>query len=163
MWISDMLFQVNTACQSGMMLSVIDRSMGPYPSDCIKKLMALALRCSMDETKDRPSMLEVVRELENISSMVPESDNTASGLNLNMSSSGNSVASPPSSSLYDERRTYVSMDLLPGSDLVSGVIPTINPRWWWPAQISLIRLLYHMPQLKNSHAPCFKWSAISDV
>ncbi|KAL8516988.1 hypothetical protein ACS0TY_015287 [Phlomoides rotata] len=121
--------EVNTACQAGLMFSIIDRSMGPYPSDTVKKFMALALRCSMDETKDRPSMLEVVRELENISSMLPESDSTPES-NLNLASSGNSMASasPPSSSLYDGRRSYVSMDLLPGSDLVSGVIPTIAPR-----------------------------------
>lgn len=125
-----MYYQVNTACQSGLMFSIIDRSMGPYPSDTVKKFMALALRCSMDETKDRPSMLEVVRELENISSMLPESDNTPPESNLNMTSSGNSMASasPPSSSLYGGRNSYVSMDLLPGSDLVSGVIPTIAPR-----------------------------------
>ncbi|KAL0450882.1 UNVERIFIED_CONTAM: putative LRR receptor-like serine/threonine-protein kinase [Sesamum latifolium] len=115
--------EVNTACQSGMMFSIIDRSMGVYPSDSVKKFMALALRCSSDETKDRPSMLEVVRELENISSMVPESDHTA----LGMSSSGTSVASAPSSSVYDRRSTYLTIDL-PGSDLVSGVIPTIKPR-----------------------------------
>ncbi|KAL0310105.1 UNVERIFIED_CONTAM: putative LRR receptor-like serine/threonine-protein kinase [Sesamum radiatum] len=115
--------EVNTACQSGMMFSIIDRSMGVYPSDNVKKFMALALRCSLDETKDRPSMLEVVRELENISSMVPESDHTA----LDMLSSGDSVASAPSSSVYDRRSTYLTIDL-PGSDLVSGVIPTIKPR-----------------------------------
>ncbi|KAI3474312.1 hypothetical protein Pfo_029100 [Paulownia fortunei] len=119
--------EVNTACQSGMMFSIIDRSMGPYPSDCVKKFMALALRCSLDETKDRPSMLEVVRELENISSMLPESDNPALELNVNMSSSGTWVASAPSSSVSDRRSTYASMDL-PGGDLVSGVIPTIKPR-----------------------------------
>ncbi|PIN05672.1 Serine/threonine protein kinase [Handroanthus impetiginosus] len=119
--------EVNTACHSGMMFSIIDRSMGPHPSDCVKELMALALRCCLDETKDRPTMLEVVRELENISSMLPEPESTALELNLNTSSSGNSVRSAPSSSLYDRRSTYVSMDL-PGGDLVSGVIPPIKPR-----------------------------------
>ncbi|XP_011095176.1 probable LRR receptor-like serine/threonine-protein kinase At1g06840 isoform X1 [Sesamum indicum] len=115
--------EVNTACQSGMMFSIIDRSMGVYPSDSVKKFMALALRCSLDETNDRPSMLEVVRELENISSMVPEYDHTV----LDMSSSGTSVASAPSSSVYDRRSTYLTIDL-PGTDLVSGVIPTMRPR-----------------------------------
>ncbi|KAI3473862.1 hypothetical protein Pfo_028043 [Paulownia fortunei] len=108
--------EVNTACQSGMMFSIIDRSMGPYPQTVF-----------FDETKDRPSMLEVVRELENISSMLPESDNPALELNVNMSSSGTWVASAPSSSVSDRRSTYASMDL-PGGDLVSGVIPTIKPR-----------------------------------
>ncbi|KAL1549036.1 putative LRR receptor-like serine/threonine-protein kinase [Salvia divinorum] len=109
--------EVNTACQSGMMFSIIDRTMGPFPEDIVKKFMTLALRCSMDETKDRPSMLEVVRELENISSMLNPSISTS--------------PSPPTSSLYGDRTTsYGTMDLLPrtGTDLVSGVIPTINPR-----------------------------------
>lgn len=106
-----------------MMFSIIDRTMGPYPADTVKKFMALALRCSMDETKDRPSMLQVVRELENISSM------DLSVAPNNMSTSA--AASPPTSSLYGDRTTgYATMDLLPGTgtDLVSGVIHTINPR-----------------------------------
>ncbi|KAG8377151.1 hypothetical protein BUALT_Bualt09G0138700 [Buddleja alternifolia] len=115
--------EVKSACQSGMMFSIIDRNMGPYPSECVKRMMRLALKCSMDETKDRPTMLEVVRELENIS------DNAAMDFNLNMSTTGTSAASAPSSSssIYDKRSNYVTMDL-PGSNLVSGVIPTITPR-----------------------------------
>ncbi|KAI6698721.1 hypothetical protein NL676_018840 [Syzygium grande] len=70
--------QVLQACQSGSMFSIIDRSMGPYPSECIKKFMALALKCCEDQTKGRPTMLEVVRELENISSMLPETDTITS-------------------------------------------------------------------------------------
>lgn len=99
------------------MFSIIDGSMGPYPSECIKKFMGLALRCSLDETKYRPSMLEVVRELENISSMVTEFDSS----NSNMSTSAET-----SSSLY-AGNNYVTMEL-PRSELVSGVIPTIKPR-----------------------------------
>ncbi|KZV50347.1 putative LRR receptor-like serine/threonine-protein kinase, partial [Dorcoceras hygrometricum] len=118
--------EVNAACQRGMMFPIIDRSMGQYPSECVKKFMALALRCTLDETKDRPLMLEIVRELENIFAMLPESDSTALELNLNVSSSGTSSASIPTFS--DRRSTYGTMDLIPGSDLVSGVIPTIKPR-----------------------------------
>ncbi|KAK4481251.1 hypothetical protein RD792_012134, partial [Penstemon davidsonii] len=120
--------EVNTAHQSGMMFSIIDRSMGQYPSEGVKKFMALAVRCSSDETKDRPLMLEVVRELENISSMLPESDNTASEfLNVNLSSGGTSVASAPSTSVYDRRSTYLTEDHS-GGDLVSGVVHSIMPR-----------------------------------
>lgn len=36
--------------------------------------MSLALKYCEDETKARPSMLEVARQLENISSMLSESD-----------------------------------------------------------------------------------------
>ncbi|KAL3839925.1 hypothetical protein ACJIZ3_024516 [Penstemon smallii] len=120
--------EVNTAHQSGMMFSIIDRNMGQYPSEGVKKFMALAMRCSSDETKDRPLMLEVVRELENISSMLPESDNTSSEfVNVNLSSSGTSVASAPSTSVYDRRSTYLTGDRS-GDDLVSGVIHSIMPR-----------------------------------
>ena len=96
------------------MFSIIDQNIGPYPSECIKKFMTLALKCSQDSTKDRPTMLEVVRELENISSMLPESGN--SPLESDISAS----------SLNSGRNTSVTQ--FPGSDLVSGVIPTIRPR-----------------------------------
>ncbi|KAL7095061.1 hypothetical protein ACP275_10G001600 [Erythranthe tilingii] len=126
--------EVNAACGSGMMVSIIDRKMGPYPSECVKKLMALALRCSLDETKDRPTMQEVVRELENITTMFEQQSSTGDTdtvpeMNvINRFSPGtSSVGSGPLSSVYDRRSPYVSMDLN-SSDLVSGVIPTINPR-----------------------------------
>ncbi|KAK2981863.1 hypothetical protein RJ640_010380, partial [Escallonia rubra] len=66
--------EVNAACQSGLMFSIIDGTMGMYPSECIKKFMELALRCSQEKTELRPKMLEVVRELENISSMLPKTE-----------------------------------------------------------------------------------------
>lgn len=106
-----------------MMFSTIDRKMGPYHEKTVKKFMALALRCSMENSKDRPSMLEVVRELENISSthldIAPNNGSTST------------PAAPPTSSLYDNRRTsYATMDLLSGNggDLVSDDIPSIKAR-----------------------------------
>ncbi|KAJ0028290.1 hypothetical protein Pint_35120 [Pistacia integerrima] len=120
-WIS----QVNSACQSGMMHSIIDSGMGPYSSECLKRFMALALKCCEDETERRPSMLEVVRELENLSSMLPESETILTDSDI--SASGSSGI--PTSSLYSERNSYVSGDFPEaGSDLVSGVVPTIRPR-----------------------------------
>ncbi|XP_056172457.1 probable LRR receptor-like serine/threonine-protein kinase At1g06840 [Syzygium oleosum] len=115
--------EVLQACQSGSMFSIIDRSMGPYPSECIKKFMALALKCCEDQTKGRPTMLEVVRELENISSMLPETDTITSESEASGSGIGDSGPQP----LYPRRSPYTSTDLV-GSDLVSGVIPTIRPR-----------------------------------
>ncbi|XP_057513677.1 probable LRR receptor-like serine/threonine-protein kinase At1g06840 [Actinidia eriantha] len=119
----NIVHEVNAACQSGLMFSIIDRNMGPYPSECIKRFMALALKCSQDKTDVRPTMLEVVRELENLVSELPESDTVQ--LELNASSSG--ISESATSSVYVKRSPYVSMDF-PGSDLVSGVIPTIRPR-----------------------------------
>ncbi|CAL5335322.1 unnamed protein product [Camellia sinensis] len=115
--------EVNAACQSGLMLSIIDQSMGQYPSECSKRFMALAVQCSQVEQEARPSMLEVVRELENIAALLPQSE--AIPLELEASSSGMSRSAL--SSVYSRKNSHVSMDF-PGSDLVSGVIPTIRPR-----------------------------------
>ncbi|KAK6943342.1 Protein kinase domain [Dillenia turbinata] len=115
--------EVLGACQSGMMFSTIDRSMGPYPSECIKRFMALALKCCEDESALRPSMLEVVRELENISMMLPKGDAVLP--DLDAFSSGGSVFSRLAQ--FSNSEPFVTADL-GGSDLVSGVIPSIRPR-----------------------------------
>ena len=106
------------------MFSIIDRDMGSYNTECVKKFMQLALKCCEDEMKARPTMLEVVRELENLCSMPLQSD--ANQSESNASSSGTSGPAP--ASLYSERNTYVSTDNYVGSDLVSGVFPDIKPR-----------------------------------
>ncbi|MCE3052179.1 hypothetical protein HAX54_051755 [Datura stramonium] len=116
--------EVNAACQSGMMSSIIDRSIGPYSSDCVEKFLDLALRCSMDEQKDRPSMLEVVRELEDITYMLPASFDNNIATNVDVSTSGMS-SSPPTSTYSRHTTTYTTME---GIELVSGVIPSIKPR-----------------------------------
>ncbi|XP_022730604.1 probable LRR receptor-like serine/threonine-protein kinase At1g06840 [Durio zibethinus] len=115
--------EVNLAYQSGMIFSVIDGRMGSYPSECVEKFVALALKSCQDETDSRPSMADVVRELENICLMMPESD-------MGVSESIDTVAGKmapvtPSSSVV--KNPYVSSDVS-GSDLVSGVVPTITPR-----------------------------------
>ncbi|KAL5550406.1 hypothetical protein UlMin_000582 [Ulmus minor] len=116
--------EVHTACQAGRMLSILDRSMGSYTSDSVKKFMDLAFKCCEDEPPARPSMLEIVRELENLCSMLPQSETSTSDGNAS-SSSGISRFTPIS--LDYGNSAYVSTDY-PGSDLVSGVIPTISPR-----------------------------------
>ncbi|WOK96734.1 putative LRR receptor-like serine/threonine-protein kinase [Canna indica] len=64
--------EVRTALQSGLMFSIIDSGMGYYPSECMEKFVSLAVRCCCDETDARPSMAEVVQELESISHMMSE-------------------------------------------------------------------------------------------
>ncbi|KAM3204794.1 putative LRR receptor-like serine/threonine-protein kinase isoform X5 [Capsicum annuum] len=69
--------EVNLARDSEKMFSVMDSTMGPYPSECVEKFVALALKCCEDKPEDRPSMLDVVRELETIQSilnMMPDID-----------------------------------------------------------------------------------------
>ncbi|KAJ0027850.1 hypothetical protein Pint_35107 [Pistacia integerrima] len=57
--------------------------------------------------------------------MLPESETIPTDLDI--SASGSSGI--PTSSLYSERNSYVSGDFPEaGSDLVSGVVPTIRPR-----------------------------------
>ncbi|KAJ0089278.1 hypothetical protein Patl1_31605 [Pistacia atlantica] len=117
--------QVNSACQSGNDVLCNDNGMGPYSSECLRRFMALALKCCEDETERRPSMLEVVRELENVSSMLPESETIPTDSDISASRS----SGIPTSSLYSGRNSYVSGDFPEaGSDLVSGVVPTIRPR-----------------------------------
>jgi hypothetical protein len=48
--------------------------MGLCPPDCISRFLLLATKCCQDETDDRPSMSEIVRELEVIMRMMPEVD-----------------------------------------------------------------------------------------
>ncbi|KAJ8632951.1 hypothetical protein MRB53_026287 [Persea americana] len=114
--------EVNVAYQSGMMFSMVDDKMGSYPSECVEQFVSLALRCCQDETENRPSMAEVVRELENIWRMTPESDSVPSE---SISSNPGKTMTPPTSSTA--ANPFVSSDVS-GSDLLSGVIPTIAPR-----------------------------------
>ncbi|KAM4083629.1 hypothetical protein ACJW30_08G073500 [Castanea mollissima] len=115
--------EVNVAYQSGMIFSVIDDRMGSYPSECVVKFLTLALKCCEDETDARPSMAEVVRELENIWLLMPDSDIKTTDPML--SGSEKAMSSPSSSS--NVKNPFVSSDVS-GSDLVSGVVPSITPR-----------------------------------
>ncbi|CAL5386239.1 unnamed protein product [Camellia sinensis] len=115
--------EVNIACQSGIIFSVIDERMGSYPSECVEKFVSLALKCSREETSARPSMAEVVRELESIGLLMHESD---SKVTESFITDPAKIVSPPSSS-SNMNHPYVSADVS-GSDLVSGVMPAITPR-----------------------------------
>ncbi|OMO82993.1 hypothetical protein CCACVL1_11608 [Corchorus capsularis] len=117
--------QVNIAYQSGMIFSVIDGRMGSYPSECVEKFVSLALKSCQEETDSRPSMAEVVRELEKIWQMMPESD---TGIPESIDTLPEKMTSPPySASSSMVKNAYVSSDVS-GSDLVSGVVPSITPR-----------------------------------
>ncbi|OMO88476.1 hypothetical protein CCACVL1_08367 [Corchorus capsularis] len=112
--------EVKMGHESGMMFSIIDSRMGSYPSECIERFITLALDCCHDKPEKRPSMLDVVRQLEFILKMMPETDSDSLH-----SSNGKSLSS---SSSYSTRDPYVSSSNVSGSDLVSGVIPSITPR-----------------------------------
>jgi serine/threonine protein kinase len=115
--------EVNEACDAGMMMSVIDRSMGQYSEECVKRFMELAIRCCQDNPEARPWMLEIVRELENIYGLIPKEEKPYSSPSVQSSASGMSgfaVASP--------RSSYTTFSEFTANQLVSGVIPSIAPR-----------------------------------
>ncbi|GLT80687.1 hypothetical protein SLA2020_521120 [Shorea laevis] len=116
--------EVNIAHQSGMIFSVIDGRMGSYPSECVEKFVNLAIKCCQDETDSRPSMAEVFRTLETIRLMMPESDTL---LAESIETDPEKISSTPPSSSSVVKNPYTSSDIS-GSDLISGVIPTITPR-----------------------------------
>ncbi|CAI0408216.1 unnamed protein product, partial [Linum tenue] len=138
--------EVSLAWETGMMESIVDRRLGPsYPRGCAYKFMGLGLRCSHDDPKARPTMSEVVRELEDLCSSMTSSDGQleegdVAGGKWSYGSapamrSGNYRGGDSSSSGGGgDTLTFVSSASAGGgfpdrgSDLVSGVIPTIRPR-----------------------------------
>lgn len=121
------------------MLSLIDSRMGSYPLDCIEKFVGLALVCCQDKPEKRPSMLDVVRELENILKIIPKpeadlsnsapstcfSESAASSSSLAYASSRDPLVSE--AAYASSRDPFVSSNVS-GSDLTSGVISIITPR-----------------------------------
>jgi hypothetical protein len=106
-----------------MIFSVVDERMGPYPSECVVKYLTLALKCCEVDTDARPSMAEVVRELESIWLMMPDSDiKSAAPMVIDFEKD-----LTPSSSSSMMKNPYVSSNVS-GIELVSGVIPSITPR-----------------------------------
>ncbi|KAK0579849.1 hypothetical protein LWI29_032447 [Acer saccharum] len=99
--------EVTIAYQSGMIFSMIDRRMNSYPPACVEKFVTLALKCSQDETESRPSVAEVVRELENIWLSMPESDIRIT--ELVTCSDHTRVVDPPSSSSSSTQISNVSL------------------------------------------------------
>ncbi|KAJ7522546.1 hypothetical protein O6H91_18G016400 [Diphasiastrum complanatum] len=63
--------EVNLTLVGGRFLSMVDSTMGPYPSEALERSLRLALACSSQELVDRPSMVDVVRELEDIQRSTP--------------------------------------------------------------------------------------------
>ncbi|GAB4833107.1 hypothetical protein Ancab_031353 [Ancistrocladus abbreviatus] len=113
--------EVYVAHQLGTTFSIIDSRMGAYPSNCLERFIALALGCCDDEMEKRPSMLDVVRELENILQMLPESITISKA-----TSSYSESSSRPSSMPNVTRYTHTSSDIS-GSDLTTGIM-SISPR-----------------------------------
>jgi len=110
------------------MFSIIDRRMGSYPSKCIERFVALALRCCHDKQDKRPSMLEVVRELEIILRILPETETTEIDSAYSRKTTPTFSGTSASSSSFCTNRDISNSSSHLGSDLSSGVIPFIPPR-----------------------------------
>ena len=118
---------MNEAYESGMIFSVVDSRMGCYPSNCVERFFTLALSCCHENTNKRPSMLEVVRELENIFTMLPETKTRSS--DITSSYSGRLAPSSSSTSTsYLPGEYQQEFSVVSGSNLVSDIIPSIVPR-----------------------------------
>ncbi|KAL8144131.1 hypothetical protein V2J09_017163 [Rumex salicifolius] len=115
--------EVNAAYGSGNILSVVDERMEAYPPECAERLATLALGCCQDEPLERPTMSEVVRELEAIIQMTQESESRSA----TESSYSNQTERDSVMSSSVMRTPFVSIDQS-GSDLVSGTYPYIDPR-----------------------------------
>uniref|UniRef100_A0A1D1YQ17 non-specific serine/threonine protein kinase n=2 Tax=Anthurium amnicola TaxID=1678845 RepID=A0A1D1YQ17_9ARAE len=111
---------VTLAYQSGTTFSIIDNSMGSYPSVCVKKFLLLALRCCEDKMDLRPSMSEVVRELENVWCMTLES--TPKESDRILTDYGSSL------SLEGETPLLPSTSGTSGSEVHTGVTFSLSPR-----------------------------------
>ncbi|KAG9137541.1 hypothetical protein Leryth_018849 [Lithospermum erythrorhizon] len=64
--------EAKLAHQSGEIVAMIDRKMGSYLPTCVERFASLSLWCCQDKPESRPSMLEVVRELENVVHMMSD-------------------------------------------------------------------------------------------
>ncbi|XP_022156205.1 probable LRR receptor-like serine/threonine-protein kinase At1g06840 isoform X2 [Momordica charantia] len=117
--------EVKLAHQLGTVLSIVDTRLGSFAPECLERFVALALSCCHDKPEERPSMRVVVRELENILNMMPD-DGSTSYSDLSPKSSTRVPSSPTSSSCITHEQ--FASGSISGSDLVSGIVPTIRPR-----------------------------------
>lgn len=114
------------ARQCGTIKSIIDSKMDSYPSDCVDKFLNLSLSCCHENPEERPCMVDVVRELEIVLSLLPDSENAfpdSHDFSLKMASSSSS-----SKSYMARDGQHMTSPMLSGSNLISDVIPTIVPR-----------------------------------
>ncbi|XP_015088302.1 probable LRR receptor-like serine/threonine-protein kinase At1g06840 isoform X1 [Solanum pennellii] len=116
--------EVKIAHKSGVMFSIMDKSMGSYPSECAERLVELALKCCQDKPEDRPSMLEVVRTLETTLQMMPYTDTDP----LDNKASFSETTSSASFSNTRSGDLFMSSSNVSGGDLISGVTLNITPR-----------------------------------
>ncbi|XP_031494347.1 probable LRR receptor-like serine/threonine-protein kinase At1g06840 isoform X2 [Nymphaea colorata] len=123
--------EVKKAYQAGNLVKVADSRMGSYPFACLEQFAELAIRCCDDETDRRPSISEVVRELEIICQKMPHSEYTSS--ELTETEIGMSENMKPSVITSTTTTVAGTIDNYPfssasGGDLLSVCVPDPSPR-----------------------------------
>ncbi|XP_027174931.1 probable LRR receptor-like serine/threonine-protein kinase At1g06840 isoform X5 [Coffea eugenioides] len=116
--------EVNLAHQSGAVFSIIDTRMGSYPSECVERFIALGLKCCQYKPEDRPSIVDVVRELENILRIMPETGVDSSESRSKFFSES---VSPSSLSANTSRDLY-ALSSTSGGGLITEASLSVTPR-----------------------------------
>ncbi|KAJ1263409.1 hypothetical protein BS78_09G182300 [Paspalum vaginatum] len=117
--------EVNSACQSSDISEIIDSRMGLYPPECVRRFLSLATKCCQDETDARPSMWEIVRELELILRMMPEEDLILLETSVTDSTDVSKSLSASTSGTLFISSSQASGSLNASSSMISG---RVNPR-----------------------------------
>jgi hypothetical protein len=118
--------QVISAHNAGKILSFVDPRMGSYNGDAIEALFRLGIACCRDRTDDRPSMVDVVRELENIWRSSPYSMPVTSSVNFTDSPSTSDSAHYTG----QDTSSMTSLDIEKSNvtELVSHTVALVRPR-----------------------------------
>ncbi len=118
--------QVNAAYNAGKILSFVDPRMGSYNGDALQALFQLGMACCRDHTDDRPHMVEVVRELENIWHSSPYSMLLTSSVNFTNSPSTSNSAHYTG----QDASSMTALDIEKSSvtELLSHTVALVRPR-----------------------------------
>jgi serine/threonine protein kinase len=118
--------EVNAAYNAGKILSFVDPRMGSYNGDALQALFQLGMACCRDHTDDRPHMVEVVRELENIWHSSPYSMLLTSSVNFTNSPSTSNSAHYTG----QDASSMTALDIEKSSvtELLSHTVALVRPR-----------------------------------
>ena len=115
--------------ESGSLFGIIDSRMGAYPSECVERFIGLALRCCEDKPERRPCILDVVRELENLVLLLPESMNLSDTSSFQSRTTCTTATTTTTASTTTSFIVYARMPSdVSGSDLTTTVMPAVPPR-----------------------------------
>uniref|UniRef100_A0A0E0G9E8 non-specific serine/threonine protein kinase n=1 Tax=Oryza nivara TaxID=4536 RepID=A0A0E0G9E8_ORYNI len=120
--------EVKKAYRSGNISEIMDTRMGLCSPECVDSFLQLAMKCSRDETDARPSMTEIVRELELILKIMPEGDliqletpQTYSGRAMSKDPMSKSTSNSTNGNYLASSQTFTSVDAS-SSGVLSGMV-----------------------------------------